>query len=215
MNGAVLGMARGLARTVPPAIAVKLEAAAELLTEEGVDNARVEDVAVAAGIPRTTLYYYFAGRDDIVAFLFQTRLNVVSEAVAAEADGDGTAAERFERVVRAQIGIIAEHPGASKLLLASLGKAAHKPDLVDLVHASFHGPVERLLREGVADGSLRTSDAERDASAIVGAVLILGHHELLSCGAIDVAATAASALRLLLHGVGGTAAGGRRQPVGA
>ena len=33
------------------------------------EDIRMEDIASAIGIPRATLYYYFAGKDDVLAFL--------------------------------------------------------------------------------------------------------------------------------------------------
>ena len=50
-------------RAVPEALAGKLTAAAGDFAPS-FDEVRMEDIAAASGVPRATLYYYFAGKDD-------------------------------------------------------------------------------------------------------------------------------------------------------
>ncbi|MGE0710485.1 MAG: TetR family transcriptional regulator [Planctomycetota bacterium] len=46
-----------------------LEAAAELFRSQGVEATSMDDIAAAAGVARGTLYYNFAGKDELVASL--------------------------------------------------------------------------------------------------------------------------------------------------
>ena len=65
-------------RAVPPAIASKLPAAAAVFAEHGVDDTSIKDVSELIGVPRATLYYYFAGKEDILAFLLQSLLDDIA-----------------------------------------------------------------------------------------------------------------------------------------
>ena len=56
-------------RQVPAKLASKLYGAAELIAERGLADAKVDEIADAAGIPKATLYYYFSGKDEVLAFL--------------------------------------------------------------------------------------------------------------------------------------------------
>ncbi len=53
-------------------IADRLPAAAALSAERGLNDTKIEDVAAATGVPEATLYYYFAGKEDILAFPSKT-----------------------------------------------------------------------------------------------------------------------------------------------
>ena len=93
-------------RRLPPGMREKVLAAAELFAEAGLDGTKMEDVAAATGVPKATLYYYFDGKGDILAFLFVEILDELGRAVAGAVAGDGTAAERLRAVVLAHLGAV-------------------------------------------------------------------------------------------------------------
>jgi hypothetical protein len=68
-----------------------------------------------------------------------------------------------------------EHPFLCRALIGDLGRAARLPELALRVHATFYEPIERLLAEGVADGSLRqVADPGTVAMSVFGAITIAG-----------------------------------------
>jgi TetR/AcrR family transcriptional regulator len=153
----------------------KLMAAADLIAERGLDATKMEDVAAATGIPKATLYYYFTGKEEILAYLFQTVLGAVQAAVISAVGASGSAAQRLRQVIAAHLRVFAEFPTASRALQFDLGRAARLPEIATSVEASFIGPVTGLLREGAADGSLRRLAHPRmTAVALLGAVTTTG-----------------------------------------
>src|SRR5712691_7707331 len=90
-------------RAVPDGIAERLDGAARVFADHGFDQTRIEQLAEATGIPRATLYYYFAGKEDILAWLLRRMLAANAEAVARAAEGPGSARERLEAVVLAKL----------------------------------------------------------------------------------------------------------------
>lgn len=50
-------------RRIPRQIAERLPAAADLFADKGLNDSKIEDVAAATGVPKATLYYYFAGKE--------------------------------------------------------------------------------------------------------------------------------------------------------
>lgn len=174
-----------MARAVPAEIAAKLPGAATVFAERGFDAARIEDVALATGIPRATLYYYFAGKGDILAFLLQTLLDEVAERVAEAVTTAGSAIERLHAVLAAQLEVLASQPKTAQLLVANLGSAGRLSDIAGAVDAAFHEPVRGVLRDGTADGTLRVVNVDRAASAVFGAVVLVGLHEIVVHGELS------------------------------
>ena len=74
-------------REVPEGIVERLDGAASVFADRGFDQTRIEDLAEATGIPRATLYYYFAGKEDILAWLLRRMLAEMAEAVATARAG--------------------------------------------------------------------------------------------------------------------------------
>jgi AcrR family transcriptional regulator len=190
-------------RVVPEGIAERLEAAAAVFADHGFDQTRIEAVAEATGVPRATLYYYFAGKEDILAWLLRRMLADMTEAVAAAAGGPGTARDRLDAVVRAEVDVMARHPATCRALLADLGRVGRIPDVAAAIQAAFHQPVRRILAEGEADGTLRpVADPETTVSAIYGAVTIGAAHYLVADNRVDTDRVASEVTTLLLTGLG-------------
>jgi AcrR family transcriptional regulator len=174
----------------------KLMAAADLIAAHGLDATKMEDVAAATGIPKATLYYYFTGKEDVLAYLFHRVLGVVREVVTRAIAGPGPADRRLRRVITAHLQVFADYPTASRALQFDLGRAARLPDIASSVEASFVGPVTQLLRDGAADGSLRpVAHPRMVAVALLGAVTTTGMH-MLEADRVDMVAVVVSSLVL-------------------
>ena len=189
-------------RTVPSQTAAKLGAAAELFAEHGVDQTKIEDIAAATGIPKATLYYYFAGKEEILAFLFRDVLGRVSDEVAIAVQSDRPGAVRLGEVIRAQLRVMAEQPAVCRALVGELGRAGRIPEIAAMIHAAYYQPVQALLAEGVADGSLRpVPDPGSVAMALFGAVTISALSYLVTDQPLDEERIGGAVITTLLDGL--------------
>ena len=173
-------------RKIPAQIADRLPAAAELFAERGLNDTKIEDVAATTGIAKATLYYYFAGKEEILAFLLEDVLQHVADEVTAIVEADGTAAQRLHAVISAQLRVMAQRPAVCRALIGELGRAARMPVIADMISTAYFEPVETLLRAGAADGSLVALDKPRAvASALFGAVTISALTYLITDDALN------------------------------
>jgi AcrR family transcriptional regulator len=189
-------------REVPAALAAKLRAVADSFVES-FDGVRMEDIAAASGVARATLYYYFSGKDDVLTFLLRSMLDELASTAAAAADGPGDAPTRLRAVIRNQLDHLDAHPTTSQMLIANLGRAGKLPDIAARVNEGFRAPVRRLLAEGAAEGTLRQlADPDLGATALFGAVLVVGLQSLVISGRIDVDAVIDSIGPMFWLGIG-------------
>lgn len=191
-------------REVPVQIAVRLSAAAELFADRGVEHTKIEDIAAATGVPKATLYYYFSGKEDILAFLFHDTLRHIADQVAIAVGSDGSARDRLVGVVRAQLAVMAEQPAVCRALIGEFGRAGRVPALAAAIRAAYHAPVVHLLHEGALDGSLaEVADVDAAALMIFGAVTVTGLSHLIAGGSIGVDDATDALVTVLLDGLGG------------
>ncbi|MGB3326633.1 MAG: TetR/AcrR family transcriptional regulator [Mycolicibacterium fortuitum] len=166
-------MAAQNGRAVPAAVAEKLYAATDVIAARGLQNTKIEDIATASGVPKATLYYYFKGKDDILAFLLRDSLDALARDVAAAADGPGSGRDRLAAVVGVQVAHTMKSPDTSQALVGDLGRAIRLPELTSSVQEAFYEPITRVLRAGAVDGSLRhLADPEGSAISIFGAIML-------------------------------------------
>ncbi|AXN50451.1 transcriptional regulator BetI (plasmid) [Mycobacterium marinum E11] len=179
-------MNRKSMREVPAQIAERLPAAAALFAERGLNDTKIEDVAAATGIAKATLYYYFAGKEDILTFLLEDVLHQLTDEVSTIVGAEGTGIDRLHGVITAQLQMMAQRPAVCRALIGELGRAARIPVIADMISAAYLEPVEALLRAGAADGSLVAVDNPRAAAiALFGAVTTSALTVLVTDDAFD------------------------------
>lgn len=178
-------------------------AAAELIADFGLDAAKMEDIAAATGVPKATLYYYFEGKEDILAFLFAEVLDELDRAVSGALRTGGSAGERLRAVIAAYLNVYVTYPAASRALQFDLGRAARMPVIAQRTEAAFVEPLRRLLEDGAADGTLRSSGHPRLlATAILGAINTVGLNALAIGSSRRTEHIADEVVRFVLRGVG-------------
>jgi AcrR family transcriptional regulator len=187
---------------MPAGMREKVLAAAELFAQHGLDATKMEDIAGATGVPKATLYYYFEGKEAILAFLFNEILDEVARAVDAAVRTDGSAAERLRAAIVAHLGVFAAFPAASRALQFDLGRAARIPLIDERIEAAYRTPVRQLLEDGAADGSLRAVGHPRIVTvAILGAVTTVGINALTLGPSRPLEEIADAVIGFVLHGV--------------
>lgn len=162
-------------RKLPSKLASKLYGAAELIADRGLDATKIEDIAEATGIPKATLYYHLEGKNAVLEFLLTDLLEMIASAVGLATSSAEDARTRLEAAVNAQLGVMLEHPFLCRALVGDLGRATRLPDLAVALRAAFFEPIEQLLNDGAADGSLRpVENPSAVATSIFGAITVAG-----------------------------------------
>lgn len=188
-------------RAVSSTIAAALPDAATVFADRGLDGTRMEDIVRATGIPRPTLYYHFASKNEILAWLLDRLLTDLSSDISRVLNREEPAARRLDAVIGTYLRLFAEHRDLCTVLLSELGRITRIPELADAIRAAFHEPVRELLDAGARDGSLRPVDEELAASAIFGAVTMVGLHKVVTDQPVDVPGTTAALGELLSVGI--------------
>jgi AcrR family transcriptional regulator len=158
-------------KTPPADLAERLIAESESVL--GADPPpRLEDVATAIGASRASLYYYFSGRDDLVAFLLASHARAGAAAVAAAVDPEAAPKDRLRRSVEALTEFLARHPGLCSGMLAAMGSAGRLAEALAVNEAAIAGPLRELIAAGVAAGEVVAPDPVDAANAVLGALLL-------------------------------------------
>lgn len=121
-----------------------LEAAAAVLGRT--PRATLDDVAVAAGVGRATLYRHFAGRDDLVEAVYVGALDTVAAALRGAELERGDVEDAFDRAL---VAVLREEDAYRVLARGPM------PDLDPELEARFDAaldPVLALARRGAAEG---------------------------------------------------------------
>jgi AcrR family transcriptional regulator len=146
-----------------------LDAARRVLERHGVARATLERVAAESGLSRVTLYRRGITREVVLAALAERALDDYRRALWPALTGRGTGAERLRRA----LGALCDAAETNIELLLALGErmgagvGAARSATHGTARRAFAEPLERLLRDGAADGSLRAVDARETAIVLL------------------------------------------------
>jgi TetR/AcrR family transcriptional regulator len=186
-------------RSVPADIARKLVTATGQLSAN-FEDLRMDDIAQASGVPRATLYYHFAGKDDVLSFLHEALLEEFRANVRAPDEGDARA--RLTELITRQLTHIAGHPAVTQLLVLNLGRLGKFSELASSRSHPVVEPFHQILEAGVASGELRAIDVEAVAIALSDAVHAIGLRSVAADRLDDARALAERFVDVLWHGIG-------------
>ena len=147
------------------------EGARRAIAAGGWQAATLTRIADEAGVSRMTLHRRGLGREEIFALLARDYEAAFRNALWPAVTGRGTGVERLEAMLVAVCEVTEDHLS----FLAALDEESdkrffHESDDVVRSREGYINPIERLLADGIADGSIRPVEVEETATVIVNAV---------------------------------------------
>lgn len=114
-------MARPRTDTHPVATAARLLDAAEtVFAARGFEAARLEDIAAAVGVRRSSLLYHFSNKDVLYEAVVRRAMGALAESLSQSLASEAPFAERLDEVERRYLAFLATRPGFAALLLREL-----------------------------------------------------------------------------------------------
>jgi AcrR family transcriptional regulator len=136
-----------------------LEAGRRALRRHGWHGLTAERIAEEAGISRITLHRRGVRKEDILAALTDRAIEAYRAALWPALTSPGNGRERLEQALHALCQSAEENLELLIALRSQTDAVFHEDEPEEVMTRSvFTQPLERLLRDGFADGSLREAD---------------------------------------------------------
>jgi AcrR family transcriptional regulator len=144
-----------------------LRRARDAIEAHGWEAATMERLAAALGVSRMTLHRRGVRREDVLRALGLLLQDDYRAALTPALTAGGSGARRLELALRG----LCEVTEANLALLAALDSTErdeifHEPGEQALTQEAFTAPLQALLRDGDADGTLAPDDVEETATVL-------------------------------------------------
>jgi AcrR family transcriptional regulator len=148
-----------------------IDVARRLFGERGTTDVSMDEIASEAGVARSTVYVYFANRDELLRACLKRMHTQLQEAVAVTWEEDARPAHRLELLVQEVLARIDDNPAFFRLALVTQGTPAQGAEAVGAELALISLDIARLIRDvyedGVAAGDFRPMDPDL-ATTLIG-----------------------------------------------
>jgi AcrR family transcriptional regulator len=148
-----------------------IDAAQHVMEHDGFAAATLERIAAAAGISRMTLHRRGVSKADILGALSERLESDYRAALWPALVSTGTGRDRLADALRRLCEVTERNLSSHEALsIHTRNMIYHEDDSRGLTRKVFVEPLERLLLDGAADGSLAVVDAEESATVLFNAV---------------------------------------------
>ena len=147
-----------------------IEVARRLFGERGTTDVSMDEIAAEAGVARSTVYVYFANRDELLRACLKGMHDQLLEDIAGTWELDAEPAHRLQRLVEAMLARIDDNPAFFRLALLTQGTVSQGGEAVGTELALIGLNIARLLTDlyvdGVASGIFRQMDPDQAVGLI-------------------------------------------------
>lgn len=183
-----------------------LDAALKVFAEQGFYNARVSEVARAAGVADGTIYLYFSNKDDLLISLFEERMEEIIARLREDLTATGgDALCRLRRMIERHLSMAVEHPLLAEFITVELRQSAKFVREYENPRFQEYLTVLRdLVEEGQREGLIRPGlDSRLIVRAVFGALdeVLLTLTLASSTRSIDFREVAETVSDLLFYGM--------------
>ena len=161
-----------------------LEAALQCFAQQGYGSTRIRAIADAAGVSEAALYRHFKSKEDVAQTLFVHHFQDFGLRMKETAASQQPVTEKLQGVVHLLLNTYREKPAAFNFVV--LNTLSFVPQLpADTVYPL--DVLEQIIRDGQAEGSIRTGQPNLLAAIFLGCVLRpLIVSQLADPGALDL-----------------------------
>jgi TetR/AcrR family fatty acid metabolism transcriptional regulator len=148
-----------------------IDVARRLFGERGTTEVPMDEIATEAGVARSTLYVYFANRDELLRACLQRMHTLLLDSLVTSWERDSAPVERLRTLVLGMLERIDENPAFFRLTFATQAMPGPVGTTLgaelNLIGLDIAGLIHDVIEQGTASGAFRLLDPDK-ATTFVG-----------------------------------------------
>lgn len=179
-----------------------LEAALTVFARDGFHKAKVEDIALVAGVGKGTVYHYFSGKHELFQAMLEMSLGKYRTLMRAEPRGAGSFGRRLKSLLAAHLEFVWQHRRMAQLLLTDNRPLPEKIyRFMWQERRRMRVNMIRMLKQGMLTGEIRPVDPRVASLVVLGLFVSLGSQLAFGSETKDRDQLAAGAVQILMAGL--------------
>lgn len=162
-----------------------LDAAREVFIRKGYDNATMSDIALLAGMSRTSVNYYFRNKERLFEAIFEEVIATILPSLEDIADSGDTFLEKIDRIITQYIELLLQKPNLPVFLTREVHRDPHH--VLDIVLSRLKpydvpGKLLRQMEKEIDENNLKRIPVTDITTTVIGSIAFpMIAKELLTC----------------------------------
>jgi len=181
-----------------------LDAALETFARSGYDAASVSEICRQAGVTKGGFYHHFSSKQALFLELLERWLGEIDDQLEAARFEGETVPEGLMHMTGSVEGVFQDASGKLPIFLEFMTKAGQSPAVWQATVVPFrkyHNFFARLIKDGIAEGSLRDVDADIASRVLLSFAIGFLVQGLLDPQGADWGQVAREGISVLLQGL--------------
>jgi AcrR family transcriptional regulator len=187
---------------------VIFQAAVQVFAESGFDQAKMDDIAQAAGVAKGTIYYHFKSKEELFVGLMNEGMTKLIDCAKRSIAVHESPAEQLKALLHAHVHFFIQNGKLAKLLLNEAFGTKERQRQFRAKIREYLNLIEEILQKGMETGELHLEHSQEMASAVFGAASVVVLQKIYSLEEYETKAVEAkipamleSLQRLFFHGM--------------
>ncbi|MCY8723952.1 fatty acid metabolism transcriptional regulator FadR [Bacillus inaquosorum] len=180
-----------------------IDAAVEVIAENGYHQSQVSKIAKQAGVADGTIYLYFKNKEDILISLFKEKMGQFIERMEEDIKEKTTAKEKLALVISKHFSLLADDHNLAIVTQLELRQSnLELRQKINEILKGYLNILEGILTEGIQSGELKEGlDVRLARQMIFGTIDETVTTWVMNDQKYDLAALSDSVLELLVSGI--------------
>lgn len=134
-----------------------LDAALDVFARKGFHEAKISEIARAAGVADGTIYLYFKNKDDLLISLFESKLEAINAGLRQELAQISDQKQRLAHIIRYHLRLALENPTLAAFITIELRRSSKfMKEYAKSQLADYLSQWGNVIDEGKASGTFRS-----------------------------------------------------------
>ena len=149
--------------------------AARAFRQRGYHNTSIDDIASLLNVTKPTIYHYVDNKEEILFECFRSGLDQIQSAFKETLPSNSTAMTRLTAVMRRYVQAITSEFGWCMVRAEDQDLSPVMSKRINTLKSEIDQGIRKLIKEGIADRSIRPCDPKITAFALAGGMNWIAH----------------------------------------